>query len=71
MAENEVPRNSVFHPDNIGPISLVTLLQIKDYLAVIAATLNEQQTTRIESLHEQGKFLCPPPFSGPPQDDAE
>lgn len=70
MAELEepgVPRNSVFHPDNIAAVNLLTLLQIKDYLAVIAANLDDVTTTALEELHEQGKFLCPPPFAASPE----
>ena len=70
LEEQEVPRNSVFHPDNIGPVTLLTLLQIKDYLAVIAAHLNEPQTDGLEKLHESGQFLCPPPGSGPAPKEA-
>lgn len=57
-----IPENSVFHPNNVNPVTLLTLLQIKDYLALIAATLNEAGTDRVEELHDSGQFLCPPPF---------
>jgi hypothetical protein len=59
----ELPENSVFHPNNVNPVMLLTLLQIKDYLAVIAAEISENQTTALEALHENGQFLCPPPFA--------
>jgi hypothetical protein len=57
-----LPENSVFHPNNVNPVMLLTLLQIKDYLAVISANLDENATTALEDLHETGQFLCPPPF---------
>lgn len=63
--EPAVPRNSVFHPDNIGPVQLLTLLHIKDYLAVIAAKVDPDTTDALENMHESGQFLCPPPFAGP------
>ena len=71
LEEQEVPRNSVFHPDNLGPVTLITLLQIKDYLAVIAANVNEAQTDNVEALHDLGQFLCPAPvIPGPaPKED--
>lgn len=60
--EEEVPRESAFHPDNVAAVSLITLLQIKDYLAVIAAAADEKGTDMVESLHEKGQFLCPAPL---------
>jgi hypothetical protein len=62
MSELEVPRNSVFHPDNIDKVTLIILLQIKDYLEIIAAGIDEKSTDVVEELHTRGQFLCPAPI---------
>lgn len=64
MAElqEEIPRSSAFHPDNVAAVSLITLLHIKDYLAILAGTANERATDAAEALHEKGQFLCPAPL---------
>ncbi len=59
-----IPKNSAFHPDNVAAVSLITLLHIKDYLAILAGTANERATDAAEALHERGQFLCPPPLGG-------
>lgn len=59
---SDIPKESAFHPDNVAAVSLITLLQIKDYLAVIAAAADEKGTDMVEGLHEKGQFLCPAPL---------
>lgn len=62
LTEQEVPKNSVFHPDNVNAVTLLTLLHIKDYLNVICGALDEDGTELVQKLHESGTFLCPPPL---------
>lgn len=59
MADENGPVESIFDPRVVNQATLLTLLQIKDYLAVIAANLDDETTTRVEELHDLGQFLCP------------
>ena len=65
LQEPEVPKESMFHPDNVQAYTLLTLLQIKEFLGVIASNMNksaEENLDVLELYHPSGKLLSPPPF---------
>lgn len=65
LQEPEVPKESMFHPDNVQAYTLLTLLQIKEFLGVIASNMNksaEENLDVLELYHQRGKLLYPPPF---------
>jgi hypothetical protein len=72
LRDEEIPTTSMFHPDNVQQYILLTLLQIKEYLAVIAGNANEKETEAVEAHHDSGRLVYPPPFlSGPGEDGTQ
>lgn len=69
LEPQEIPATSMFHPDNVQQYILLTLLQCKEYLAVIAGNANAGETEAIEKYHDSGRLVYPPPFLGTPGED--
>ena len=69
------PENSIFHPDVVAQYTLLTLLQIRDVLAVIASNVSKESEDEFEALidryHERGSLYLPPPFLGAPSEVSE
>lgn len=59
--EPEVPNNSVFHPDNIGPVTVIQLSRIYDAIMALLAIVDADKATRMADAHAQGITLMAPP----------
>lgn len=66
LQEPEVPKESMFHPDNVQAYTLLTLLQMREFLGIIASNLSEEADAELDHLerefHSKGRLLYPPPF---------
>lgn len=57
----ELPSDSVFHPDNIGPVSVIQLSRIYDAIMALLAIVDPDKAVRMAEAHAQGITLMPPP----------
>lgn len=48
--------------DNTLRTIAVTLMQIRDYMAVTLAAENKSAANTLETIHSQGKIFLPPPI---------
>ena len=62
---SELEEQEEFSTDDAIKASLVTLMQIKDYLAVMAYSMAPVQTEAVEKMHEDGKTVGSFPFYNP------
>lgn len=60
--EEEIPGDSVFHPNNIQNVSLITLLRCYDLLAVIARGVNAVEAESVLDVHEAGGIVGSAPW---------
>lgn len=63
--------NSMMHPDNFGPVSLILLMRIYDVLISNLGTQNPQVAEKLIKAHEAGEFLSPPPRMVEYEEDSE
>lgn len=52
-------------PEDVQKALLVTMLQIKDYVAVMAYHHAPEQAASVQKLHDAGKTVCDFPFYDP------
>lgn len=57
----EPPSNSVFHPDNIGPVTVIQLTRIYDAIMALLAIADPDKALRMAEAHAQGITLTAPP----------
>ena len=68
---SELEEQEEFSTDDAVKACLVTLMQIKDYLAVLAYSTASRQVEAIEQMHEEGKTVGSFPFYNPYGEDDE
>lgn len=61
MSPHETPSNSVFHPDNIGPVTVIQLTRIYDALMSLLAIADPEKAVAMAEMHEKGLTLMPAP----------
>ena len=59
--ENDIPENSVFHPDNFNPVVLIQLARLYDVGMAFLATIDKDYAMHLAELHARGEFATPPP----------
>lgn len=59
--QTETPSNSVFHPDNIGPVTVIQLTRIYDAMMALLAIVDPDKAMRMAEAHAQGITLTAPP----------
>ena len=59
--QQEMPSNSVFHPDNVGPVSVIQLSRIYDAIMALLAIVDPDKAVRMAEAHAKGIILMPPP----------
>lgn len=55
------PVDSSFHPDNVGPVTVIMLQRVYDLLAVIAYEADPDAAEKVIAFHRAGQLLSPPP----------
>jgi len=60
-SQHETPSNSVFHPDNIGPVTIIQLTRIYDAMMALLAIADPDKALRMAQAHAQGITLTAPP----------
>lgn len=63
------PSDSAFHPDNIGPVTLIQLSRLYDVGMAFLAVLDEEKAVALANLHALGEFATPPPAFNPGQEE--
>lgn len=71
MALDKWPADSAFHPENVGPVSVIMLQRIYDLLAVIAYDANPDGAQRVIEAHRAGQLLSPPPSFATPLSETD
>jgi hypothetical protein len=63
MAEQnpEPPTNSVFHPDNIGPVTVIQLTRLYDAVMALLAIVDPEKAVMMAEAHAKGITLTPAP----------
>lgn len=61
MSQPQPESNSVFHPDNIGPVTVIQLTRIYDALMALLAIVDPDKAMRMAEAHAQGITLTAPP----------
>lgn len=61
MEPPELPSNSVFHPDNIGPVTVIQLSRIYDVGMALLAVVDPEKASLMADAHAAGITLAPPP----------
>jgi hypothetical protein len=61
MEEPGIPENSVFHPDNIGPVTVIQLTRIYDAMMALLAIVDPDKAMRMAEAHAKGITLTAPP----------
>lgn len=61
MSPYETPDNSVFHPDNIGPVTVIQLTRIYDAIMALLAIADPDKAVRMAEAHARGITLMPAP----------
>lgn len=65
----ELSSDSAFHPDNIGPVTLIQLSRLYDVGMAFLAVLDEDKAVALANLHALGEFATPPPAFNPGQEE--
>ena len=55
------PNDSVFHPDNIGPVTVIQLTRIYDALMALLAIVDPDKAIKMAEAHAKGITLTPAP----------
>jgi hypothetical protein len=65
MMENElyqeIPENSVFHPDNFSPVVLIQLARLYDVGMAFLGAIDPEKAKGLAELHARGEFMTPAP----------
>jgi hypothetical protein len=57
----EPPINSVFHPDNIGPVTVIQLTRLYDAVMALLAIADPEKAIKMAEAHAKGITLTPAP----------
>ena len=66
---SELEEQEEFSTDDAIKATLVTLMQIKDYLAIIAYSTGARQTEAVEAMHQNGKTVGDFPYYNPYEEE--